>query len=141
MALALELAVRCQSNMVRNVLLLLAIIVIGYFVGVSYISHLMSSSSQETWEAMQSTDFECPAGTEARTDGWGKLGYSRTCVNLTNGKWEAWEDGYKNIDGYYEQGKKHGVWIFYQTDSSMSKKIQYSHGVELGVDEITDRSQ
>jgi len=88
---------------------------------------------------MKSADFECPVGMEARTDRWSRLGYSRTCVNPRHGRWEAWSDGYKHIDGYYEHGKKHGRWIFYNPDGSVSKEVEYDRDAEVSNPHIARR--
>lgn len=58
---------------------------------------------------MDTIEFPCPEGTEERRERWSKLGYSKKCVPFVHGKWEAWSDGYKNIEGYYEHGIKKGV--------------------------------
>jgi len=112
----------------------MAVAVIGYFAFMTYVSYQMRASSDKTWGAMKASNFECPPGMDVRTEGWSKLGVSRTCSSPRHGKWEAWSDGYKNIDGFYEHGKEHGVWIFYNKDGSISKKIEYKRGVEVTSD-------
>jgi hypothetical protein len=105
--------------------------VIGYFAFMSYVSSQMSDIRQTTWEAMKISELQCPEGTELKTDGWSKSGYSRTCVNLKHGKWEAWDQGYKNIDGNYNRGKKDGKWIWYHPNGKKYRVIEYDNGIEL----------
>lgn len=79
---------------------------------------------------MKGDIFECPPGLEEKTERWSKLGYSRSCVKPKHGKWEAWSEGYKHIDGFYHNGKKHGNWVFYNSDGSVSQEITYKDGKE-----------
>ena len=118
---------------------MLAVLVIGYFVFMSFVSSQMHSSSQKTWDAMKESEFSCPPGTEVRTGRWGKLGYSRTCTPLKQGKWEAWEDGDKHFDGYYLHGQKHGKWIWYKANGEISYFIVYENGREVSGSEDAKR--
>ena len=120
-----------NKTLARIILGLLVLTVVGYFGFMSYISSKVSETRKKTWDAMSKNEFVCPDGTELRKDGWSKLGYSRTCVSLKHGKWEAWDNGYKNIDGYYNDGKKHGEWIWYRADGSVSTRITYMNGKEI----------
>ena len=107
------------------------LILIVYFSFMSYVSSQMSASSINTWEAMKSSSFVCPEGLKEKTEDWSKLGTSRSCVKPKHGKWEAWDEGYKHIDGYYNNEKEHGVWVFYNSDGSIYKKIEYNQGKEV----------
>lgn len=127
-----------KKNIARAFLVLMVVAVVGYFAFMSYVSSQMRDSSNETWEAMKASKFECPPGMEVRTEGWSKLGVSRTCSSPRHGKWEAWSDGYKNVDGFYEHGKKHGVWVFYNPDGSVSKKIEYEQDFEVAAAATAD---
>ena len=120
-----------KKNIARAILVLMALAIVGYFAFMSYVSSQMRASSDKTWEAMKAAEFECPVGKEVKTEGWSKLGVSRTCASPRHGKWEAWSDGYKNIDGFYEHGKKHGLWVFYNPDGSVSKQIEYKQDAEV----------
>lgn len=79
----------------------------------------MSNSRTSTWDAMKNDEFKCPPGLNEKTEGWSKLGYSRSCVKPKDGKWEAWSEGHKNIDGLYLNGEEHGIWVFYNSDGSI----------------------
>ncbi len=118
-------------SIVRNIVFIIALLIIGYDAIVRYYSSQRSASVRETWESMKSSELECPEGMEVRTERWAQAGYSRTCVNLRHGKWEAWELGFKRIDGYYDHGKEHGTWVFYKSDGSVSKEIEYNQGFEI----------
>jgi antitoxin component YwqK of YwqJK toxin-antitoxin module len=101
----------------------------------------MSAISNKTWKVMESNKFECPTGMEVKMEGWSKVGYSRTCISLRNGKWEAWDDGYKHIDGYYEQGKKQGKWVYYKPDGTVSKEVEYNQDVEVTGNELPQKNR
>ena len=90
----------------------------------------MSSSIGDTWEVMESNEFSCPEGTEEKRERWSKRGYSRSCSPPLNGKWEAWDEGFKHIDGYYDHGVKDGKWVWYQKDGTVYRIIKYNKGIE-----------
>ena len=117
-------------------LAVIAVIIIGYFLFMSYVSTEMSNSSISTWDAMKQVELNCPPGLKEKTERWSKLGYSRSCVKPTDGKWEAWSDGYKQIDGFYKDGSKHGKWVFYNSDGSISKEIEYINNKEVSVKNV-----
>jgi len=87
-----------------------------------------NANFEETKKAMNESSFSCPAGTEVKIERWEKIGFSRTCVNMNHSKWEAWKDGYRKISGYYEKGKKHGLWEYYSSDGLISNKLNYING-------------
>ncbi len=118
-------------RIVRNIVFVIALLMIGYDAIVQYYSSQRRAILQENSKIMRSVEFECPERMQAKIELWGKMGYSRTCVNLRHGKWEAWEAGFKQIDGYYDHGKAHGTWVFYNSDGSVSKEIEYNQGVEI----------
>ena len=93
----------------------------------------MNEDSQNTWNAMNKVDFKCPIDEEVKIKAWGKTGKSRSCSNL-NGKWEAWENGYKKIDGFYQSGLKNGVWKYYLEDGKVVKTIEYNLGININSD-------
>lgn len=132
---------RYSMNVVRNIVLIIAVLIIGYYAVVSYLLSQGSASLQETWKKMKSRKLQCPARMEVRTERWAQVGYSRTCVNLRHGTWEAWEEGSKRIDGYYEHGQKHGTWVFYNSDGSVSKEIEYNQGTEVPSSSVVKESE
>lgn len=85
---------------------------------------------------MGKNEFTCPEGTELKIERWSKLGYSRICTPLKHGKWEAWSEGYKNIDGNFINGEEDGIWVWYNKDGSVYKKIEYNQGKEISAKEL-----
>ena len=63
--------------------------------------------------------------------GWGINGQERYCEPLKNGPWEAWEGGYKAIQGGYRNGKEHGTWTWYHKDGRTYRIIEYDNGIEV----------
>ena len=41
------------------------------------------------------------------------------------------QNGSKSMEGYYNNGKKHGLWIFYKQDGSIDFFRVYAKGVEV----------
>lgn len=91
----------------------------------------VNTSSTDNWETMKAKDFNCPQGTEVSYRGWSENGSLRYCEPLKEGKWEAWMSGYKWVDGNYKNGKKHGKWINYNEDGSITNVTEYNNGVQV----------
>lgn len=118
----------------KALLIILVAVLAGtsaYFGIAAFVSSRWSVASQQTWAAMEAVPLACPEGTEPRTDGWGKAGYSRICIPPKDGLWEAWEDGYRQISGKYERGRQNGRWTFFNRDGSVSHTVEYQNGVEV----------
>ena len=97
------------------------------FLGLPYLmSWQLSSSHNDTWEAMTQKKLPCPQGTEETNRGWSKAGYMRYCEPYKHGPWEAWSGGYLQIKGEYKHGKEHGTWEWYNPDGSVQKTITYN---------------
>ncbi len=117
-----------------------ALIITAAYVGINlYISSELTTDAKSTWAAMSESKFSCPKGTEPSLDGWSKTGYSRTCINLKHGKWEAWDQGYKHIEGFYEHGNKHGTWSFFKEDGSIYQTVEYKNGQEVKVVKVNEQ--
>jgi hypothetical protein len=113
-------------------ILVAILVVVSTYCGISWLfAWQISASSQATWAAMNAAPFECPPGMEPRTEGWGEAGYSRVCSSLKEGKWEAWENGRRQLTGSYHNGKPSGVWTSYNQDGSPFKVTEYRDGVEV----------
>lgn len=80
---------------------------------------------------MDKVPFSCPEGFEEKRERWSKLGYSRTCNPSKDGKWEAWDNGYKNIEGFYKNGQEDGKWVWYNKDGSVYRIVEYKNGKEI----------
>jgi hypothetical protein len=117
--------------------ILLRVVVVGAAVVGIYPTVLLimsweqSIANRKTWNSMQASPFPCPDGLEVKIEGWGENGFSRSCETKKEGKWEAWEAGAKVIDGEYRNGKRHGRWLWYRHDGSVSRTIVYDEGVEV----------
>ena len=115
----------------RAVVFVLALISIGFFVFVNYVTQQSKERASKNTEAMKNSEFVCPEGTEEKWEYWSEGGNSRSCVSPKHGKWEAWNNGYKHIDGYHEYGKKHGKWLFYKSNGAVKFEIEYDRGIEV----------
>jgi hypothetical protein len=114
-----------------RIVLIISLTINAYFGIMWFISSQFSESSIKTWNAMTASPFSCPEGKEVHIEGWSKLGRSRSCKPLEDGKWEAWEAGHKAIDGEYRKGKKDGKWTWYHADGAVFRVIVYKNDVEL----------
>lgn len=50
-----------------------------------------------------------------------------------NGKYLFYNYGKTEIDGYFKDQKRHGIWTWYNPDSSVRKKIRYKKGRMLWI--------
>ena len=120
-----------KKSIAKTLLGILSVIAV-LFISLPYLmSWQLSNSHKETWDAMREREFTCPEGTEATNRGWSKAGYMRYCEPEKNGKWEAWSEGYRQISGEYNKGKKHGAWHWYNRDGSIQKTVVYKNGIEV----------
>lgn len=102
----------------------------AYLLIMYLLSTNVTTSSNETWNAMQKSPFDCPKGTEITYHGWSENGQLRYCEPVKNGPWEAWMSGYKHVQGTYKNGQKDGKWIWFNKDGSVNKTIFYENGIE-----------
>jgi len=102
-----------------------------YLLVMGVVSTVLTTSSQETWEKMKASPFQCPPGTEVTYRGWSENGNLRYCEPDKNGPWEAWMSGYKWVDGGYLNGKKHGQWRWFNEEGEVIKVVHYNHGQEV----------
>ena len=47
---------------------------------------------------------------------------------MKHGKFQGWEDGYKQLEGYFDNGKQQGEWSWYDRDGNVIKSIVYEDG-------------
>ena len=102
-----------------------------YLLVVGMVSSIANTSTQETWEKMKASPFQCPVGTEVTYRGWSENGNLRYCEPVINGPWEAWMSGYKWVEGSYLNGKQHGQWQWFNESGVVIKVVLYSHGKEV----------
>jgi hypothetical protein len=122
-----------------RIALIISLTINAYFGIMWFISSQFSESSIKTWNAMTASPFSCPEGKEVHTEGSSKLGRSRSCRPLVDGKWEAWESSYKAIDGEYRKGEKDGKWTWYHPNGSIYRIILYKNNVEVSNNIINEK--
>jgi len=105
-------------------------IVFSFQTGVSR----MRGEMESTRIAILKSEHECPKGAVESVERWGQWGYSRFCLKdgKENGKWVGWEKQHKVIEGNYRQGKKHGLWTWFDDEGRVTRTIQYVDGVDIG---------
>lgn len=102
-----------------------------YFGVTLLMSWQLARSSNDTWNAMKESAFDCPPGTAITIRGWSKAGYMRYCEPKKNGPWEAWSEGYRQIQGEYENGKENGTWCWFNRNGSIQNTVIYDSGNKL----------
>lgn len=120
-----------KKSLGKTILWTLGTMVVLFVSLPSFMSWLLYSNAEITQHAMEKSEFLCADGTEVVTRRWSKAGYERYCGSKKHGRWEAWSDGYKKINGEYIRGEKHGVWYWYNKDGSVSKTVSYDNGIEI----------
>ncbi|MBF0647049.1 hypothetical protein HTZ97_09485 [Desulfuromonas acetoxidans] len=73
---------------------------------------------------MHSEKIECPDNAHVEYSPWGERGWVKACKK-NHGKYSVWEGDIKRIDGQFFNGKKVGIWTFYNNDGSISKTVNY----------------
>jgi hypothetical protein len=105
---------------------------VALYIGIMYlVSWQYSRSHSETWAAMERSTLECSPGTEVTTRGWSEAGYLRYCEPKKNGPWEAWSNGYRQVQGEYRDGKEHGTWRWFNRDGSIQSTVVYDNGSKV----------
>lgn len=115
----------------KKVILLFSFLFIAIFIINIWLASSRSDKSNQTYQAIKNSSFECPEGLTEKIERWGENGYSRSCADSQNSKWEAWERGYKNIDGEYVNGRKNGKWIWFHPSGKIYREIYYDQGTEV----------
>jgi len=86
---------------------------------------------------MQSSAFTCPQGTESTNRAWSKAGHARYCEPLRNGKWEAWSEGHRQVEGEYKNGKESGTWRWYGADGRPYLEAIFENGTKVSERKIS----
>lgn len=79
----------------------------------------------EDQQALKRENVSCKAPSFLEYDGWGPRGQMLSCKMMT-GAFVAAEDGYVRIRGQFKDGRKAGVWRFYDEQGNVRKEIDYS---------------
>ena len=78
--------------------------------------------------------FECGGGLSESTQVWSKAGKAKGCVkdDERHGRWLFWEEGYVNLEGFYRNGVKHGLWTVFHQDGSAFVRLSFENGKIMG---------
>ena len=112
---------------------LIVLIFVGVGVSTMFLlRRVLVDDMEATYRLVTRIQFQCPDGTTEAIERWGKTGYMRFCKKgeVNDGPWTAWEAQYRNIDGQYQNGKKHGIWTWWNKDGSKYRIIEYREGTE-----------
>jgi len=78
--------------------------------------------------------FECGEDMRESTQVWSKAGKAKGCVkdDERHGRWLFWEEGYVNLEGFYRDGVKHGLWTVFHEDGSAFVRLSFEEGKVMG---------
>jgi hypothetical protein len=84
----------------------------------------------ERGDSVKEVEPVCGGGSVPVVEKWGKTGHARGCSKGPNreGRWVFWEAGYTNLEGFYEDGRKHGSWTVYNGDGTVFAVILFDNG-------------
>lgn len=87
-------------------------------------------NSSITYTAMQEVAFDCPAVASFGVENWGNDGYARYCQEggIKHGAWEAWQDGFRNIEGGFVNGEEDGEWSVFDSGGKLLRTVMYHQG-------------
>lgn len=83
------------------------------------------SDKKSNADSFFAEELACPSPAVAEFQAWGKSGTQHVC-KIKHGPFVAWEGGYVHVRGQYENGKKTGVWYWYDKNGNVEKKIEYT---------------
>ncbi len=114
----------------KIVIFYLSLLLNMYFLAIYWVVYRGGEISNKNLEDIQKYNLNCSEGSVVNIERWGKNGYSKSCIGATNGRWIAWENGYKNIEGEYLEGKENGKWIWFHKNGAVYREVTYDHGNE-----------
>jgi hypothetical protein len=83
------------------------------------------SDQQTTANKFLNEKLSCPEPAVAQFEPWGKSGLQQIC-KIKHGPFVAMEGGYVHVRGQYDNGKEVGVWLWYDVQGKIVKKVDYS---------------
>jgi len=89
------------------------------------------SNEQSARDKFFNETLSCPSPALGEFEGWGESGTQHIC-KIKHGPFIAWENGYVNIRGQYENGKEVGEWLWYDVKGNVQVRGQYENGKEVG---------
>lgn len=103
-----------------------------------WIGWMMEYEHNKTKHALADVALQCSAGSSEKREVWSKLGVAVFCEKdgAKHGSWQAWDGGYLHISGNYADGKKHGVWKYFNAYGERWGTRVYASGKE--VSELTN---
>ncbi len=78
----------------------------------------------EQSKKMHDEKIECPEGAHVEYIPWSETGWAKVC-KMNHGKFTAWRGDNKVIDGQFDNGKKVGIWTYYDKDGKEEKTVNY----------------
>ncbi|MFT5483586.1 MAG: hypothetical protein ACI9GW_002243 [Halieaceae bacterium] len=89
-----------------------------------------SRDSELTFTAMSEVDFKCSDTSSVQVENWGNDGYARFCTldGKKHGDWQAWQDGYLNIEGGFLAGEEEGSWKIFGGEGALQRAVVYRAG-------------
>lgn len=69
--------------------------------------------------------FSCPAPGTRKFEEWGRSGAALTC-EIRHGSFVTAENGKLALSGQYEDGRKVGVWRWYDDQGNVVKELDYA---------------
>jgi hypothetical protein len=79
-------------------------------------------------------ELACDKNSEEISEKWGKTGQARGCFDgpTRQGMWAFRDEGYLNLEGFYENGRKHGTWTVFNQDGTVFARIYFDNGRKTG---------
>ena len=114
--------------------------VIAIYIGtVFYLVKKMEYEIKATKEILLRLDHPCPQGTKDVVLGGGKTGAVRYCEKdgAKHGKFVRWDRQKPVLEGYFNEGRKHGIWKTFHRDGRIYRVTEYKNGIEIS-DKIID---
>jgi antitoxin component YwqK of YwqJK toxin-antitoxin module len=79
-------------------------------------------------------ELACDKNSEEISEKWGKTGQARGCSDgpTRQGMWAFRDEGYLNLEGFYENGRKQGTWTVFNQDGTVFARIYFDNGRKTG---------
>lgn len=126
-------------KIITNVYIFVSVIIVSVilYICITAISvYKINNDRETTRNAMLKIQHDCPEGCREIVEPWGgdKSGYSRYCIDRFNnkqGQWVAWANSKLQIEGFYYNNAKHGIWKWFNNDGTVNSSTEYVLGKEV----------
>lgn len=100
-----------------------------------WIGWIMEHEHNKTKVATADISLPCKDGASEKRAVWSKLGIAIFCEKQGNkhGPWQAWDGGYMHISGEYVEGRKHGIWKYFNANGEQWGERKYSKGEVVSI--------